>query len=485
MTKIESDFQTRTIEVFNGNVLLDFYFPLYKFTIELLFDNYPIPDKYIIMENRILFNSHLIYQLITANKNVDFLKKMSHLIENFVSNYCAHIALGAIQAGNVDVLKWVVKKGYIINNGIVKYAIQHGQFNILKWMIIKHKCPLDSNIIIDPMEQPSAEILKYFIMDKNNYGNSIGYYVSFSGHLDTVKFCHSVEPSIIRDVAIAAIQKGYLDILKFAHKYCDDLNDVYSQHRHPHILEWMIRKKHFVFSLTTIENIATGGNLECLQLVHSKGYDIFHASVFAGAVSSGNTKMVKWLSDIGCPLDTSMINEIIDSCLNRRPKLSLLKLLRSLNYKFDDRLCSLVAYYGNLEILNFFYANGCTLNNNIIVDAAINGHLDVIIWAYDHGCKWNVKTCMNTIQNYHFIVLKWLRGISRDTCNIKSSITEICPWDESVCSEAIEYRYVDILRFAIINGCPFSKISYDAAIASGNTEIIDCVNEYYPDGFPS
>jgi len=76
-------------------------------------------------------------------------------------------------------------------------------------------------------------------------------------------------------------------------------------------------------------------------------------------------------------------------------------------------------------------------------------------------------------------ILRSARGVNRDICELESDETEICPWDERVCLEAIRFNHIDILTFALENSCPFGRLCSDAASKSKNPEILDCVIGHY------
>lgn len=61
--KIEKEFQTMILKTkfFYSRNFTGFSNPLYKFTIELVYDNYDLPERYIVPENRIIHQYKKIY----------------------------------------------------------------------------------------------------------------------------------------------------------------------------------------------------------------------------------------------------------------------------------------------------------------------------------------------------------------------------------------------------------------------------------------
>src|SRR5688572_23404176 len=59
-----------------------FYIPIHKFTIELIFDDRTIPDRYIIGENQILHQFPKIYKKLTERGQISTIEKMLMLNRN-------------------------------------------------------------------------------------------------------------------------------------------------------------------------------------------------------------------------------------------------------------------------------------------------------------------------------------------------------------------------------------------------------------------
>jgi len=137
--------------------------------------------------------------------------------------------------------------------------------------------------------------------------------------------------------------------------------------------------------------------------------------------------------------------------------LSILKMLVEWDYPLKYDACSTPAYYGDIEMLQYLVSVGCRLDHEVISMAASAGHLHIIIWAREQGCPWNADACNETIEYYHINVLKWLRGFDRDTCELTSDETEICPWDDKLGMNAIRDGRLDLLEFALDNSYEFSE----------------------------
>jgi hypothetical protein len=81
-----------------------------------------------------------------------------------------------------------------------------------------------------------------------------------------------------------------------------------------------------------------------------------------------------------------------------------------------------------------------------------------------------------TVKRNNLHVLKWLRLIDRNKYKLESRNRNMA-WDARVCIEAIHYNHVDILSFALNNGCNWVN---DAVVGkSKDPAIINRVDNYY------
>jgi len=485
MPIIESSFQKMINDTgfFHDRYYSGFYNSLYKYSIELLYDDHPIPDKYIIVENSIFHQFPRIYKNLAKKGNIGLIKKMLKLNRNsYLDNNAEYVMHGAAQVGNIDILKWMIDNGYPRYERATTYAVKGNQFKTLKWLI-NNDFKIGQMAVYYAAGKGYMDILNFLVIDKKCEVNSS--YAAKKGKLEIVKYLYSIDPKSIYSICDDAVQRGNLDILKFAYERDAGLDCFYVEH--PHILSWLFDNNYLRFDASDIkenikicENIARAGNFECLQILHSHGFPILNKKVFTQAVAGRNIKTIKWLHELGCEFDktaTKAAADILDSTTD--VTLPILKLLVSWNCELDDDICTTPAHYGDLETLKYLHSIGCALTHNVIECAAYSGHLHIIIWCREKKCSWRANACRSAVAWNHINVLRWLRGFDRDTCELPSNETEICSWDERVCLDAIEFRHIDILKFAVENGCKFGKKSYKAALVSKNNDIVTYAKDHY------
>src|ERR1044071_10099042 len=131
MPQIEKEFQSMIIKTkfFDKTNFTGFSNSLYKYTIELIYDDYDhlFPDKYIIPENRILHQYRKIYYRIGLKGNLNMFKKFLRVNRNyyFESNIEKFMD-GAAQSNRIQVLKWMKNKDYKFSSFTTAYAIKGG-----------------------------------------------------------------------------------------------------------------------------------------------------------------------------------------------------------------------------------------------------------------------------------------------------------------------------------------------------------------------
>jgi len=388
---------------FHDHYFSGFYNPLYKYTIELLYDGYTIPDKYIVAENRILFEYGRVYKILGKRCDVDIIKKLSRYS---CSRNIDYFAGGAAKAGNVDVLKWMKNEGHCFGEYEVSCAVAGGQIEVVKW-VVENSGGKYKAATATAAKKGYFDILKYLVIDlKYKIDESAGYYAAANGDFEMVKFLYSMDPIIIESVRNGAMKSGNIDILKFAYDN-GTFDHVYS-FSNVISLRWLIDNDHIHINIETARTIARGGNLECLQFVHNI-FSVLDAEVFANAIHSKNIKMIEWLYKLNCPrlifpLSTNMFST--NSKMGENENLTILKILFDMGYELNNDLCHYAARDGDLEMLQFLYTNGCTFDENVMAAAAYRGHLHIIIWLREHNCKWNAKVCLATVAYNHIDILK-------------------------------------------------------------------------------
>lgn len=221
MPKIEKEFQAMIVKTkfFYTRNYTNFTNPLYKYSIELIYDNYPIPDKYVIPENRIMHQYKKIYYQLAIRGNLDMLKKLLSLNRNnCLGNNADYAMEGASFSGNLEILKWMEKNGYKFNRFTVAYASKGNQFETLRWLF-EHKCPHDELCVAYACELGNIDMVKWLLDVKKCKIDS--YPICLAGsssHFDIVKYLYEKYPKLDYEFTTSVGKSGHLNILQWGNR---------------------------------------------------------------------------------------------------------------------------------------------------------------------------------------------------------------------------------------------------------------------------
>jgi hypothetical protein len=165
--------------------------------------------------------------------------------------------------------------------------------------------------------------------------------------------------------------------------------------------------------------------------------------------------------------------------------LNILKWFRFNDYTWENgyykkRLCTLAASEGSLNILKWFRFNDYTWDDDVWISAAEKGHLNILIYANDNGCPKYKYICEDTYQGYplrnnevcvvialkngHLEILKWLHKNNYLSENDKCVI----------CMRASRWGRLEALKWACENNFPMEKnVCIRMAKQTGQSKIIE------------
>lgn len=448
MPQIEAAFQSVADEAFFPQSHSNYHRLLCKYTIELVYDNRDLPDKYIISDNDVLRRDYKILKTIGVRGDMSLITK---LLATYPDNK-KFIAQGAAKAGNTELLKKLCDMGCVMGWKIVLEISKAGQLETLKWLNARGCKSVDCATERGAGCGGHMHIINFLVDCGACDTFTVSYYAALKGHIDAVKCLHKINPLTINNAIYGAVAGGHLEILIYAYEHTRlEKNRAFSSD-HLHIWQWLIENDHYEYDVRTIINVVECGNLECLQYIHSKGFDVAHEEVMSCAMMYRHTAIICWLYQIGVPCDPRFDYSAL---FDDGPRSSALKQILSLGYDFSQLSCRKAALRGNLCALQCQYANGYILSGQTIAYAALGGHLEIIVWCRQEGCVWDADACAAAVKGNHLGILKWLRGIDRNQWTIGSTETEICPWNAQTCANAIYHFEVDILMFAVENGCEY------------------------------
>ncbi len=126
----------------------------------------------------------------------------------------------------------------------------------------------------------------------------------------------------------------------------------------------------------------------------------------------------------------------------------------------NRQLMILLVCYGKLDLLKFAVNNGLLLNTYTCAIAAYYGHLDILKFAHNPADRWDKNNiCGYAAENNQLEIIKW-------------AIENGCAWDGSTCVTAAMFGHIDILKWLRANGCEWNKSTVLYAAKNGHLNIL-------------
>jgi len=202
-----------------------------------------------------------------------------------------------------------------------------------------------------------------------------------------------------------------------------------------------------------------------LRWFHGKG--LMDEKSLAGfhAARTGNMEVLEWARATGCSW-----NEHLTAQAASAGRLGVLQWLRAHGCPWDNETCNGAAYRGHLTVMMWARENGCPWNDGLYMSAAMGGHLHIMQWAHDHGCAitktlaHNDAVCAEAAGRGDLAMLEWL-------CHRGFSLTAIA------CRLAAHEGHLHVLQWAREQGCPWNKSICASAAMEGHIEVIKWARE--------
>lgn len=460
MPAIELEFQKKLkrenfMTPFNYNRYL-IYSALYKYFVELLYDERDVPERYVIGKNE-LVRCGYIYRTLARHQNLILIQKMLQVCpSNCLDDNLTFIIEGSFEVGNFKILKWLRLQNYLVpHKAIVTCSANVGNIKFVKRMVGHFGMKLNIPYLTPTSKDPVfRKIFSYLIDQKMMRVDAALLSAATTGDLELTKYLlvkySGYSIGGFNMVIQTAVTDDHFELLKYVSGIIEEPLQCTFRPSSIDVTEWLAG--HDMFKRCTIETseAAKRGNLECLQYMYSKGYDVLTKDVFRSATISGNVELIKWLHDLNCPFNfNSIMNGL---CVHPKikhsldTKIKILDLFIERGVKLTESTSEIAIFTGDLEFLQYIHKNGGIINENTINTAARCGYLHIIIWCREIGCPWSPMTCQMAAEQ-SLDILKWLRGVDRDSCLIKSSEKEICPWDASVYEAGVKLNRIDMLVF--------------------------------------
>jgi len=191
------------------------------------------------------FNKNNVCEIAAENGWLDLLIYGINNGCQLNSNVCYNAAMN----NHLEILKWMKTNNYEIKGGTSFYAAKYNHHEIIKWMK-ENDYEIENEVCYSATINGNLDILKlaikrctnvYDINPENMFEIAVAY-----GHLNILKFLIEDEyvntSCIDSTISIYAIEKGYLEILKYFYSIGIEINEnickIAQDNHQLEVLEW-------------------------------------------------------------------------------------------------------------------------------------------------------------------------------------------------------------------------------------------------------
>ncbi|PRP86844.1 hypothetical protein PROFUN_05061 [Planoprotostelium fungivorum] len=261
---------------------------------------------------------------------------------------------GAAEAGNREIIKWLMDKGFQLDSQVMTGAAQTSDPSLLLWLR-SLGCPWDETACAAAAKHGQIEVLQWLHENGCPWSAETSHNAIKAGHLRILEYARERGcPWEENKVATIAAQNGHLDILQWISINGGELHEqIYNRaayYGHFHVIKWA-RENDCPWQESACSNAAAGGHLDILQ----------------------------WLRDKGCPWDS----------------------LVTVN----------AACAGRIDILRYAKENRCRWDGLAACLAAQADQIDTLEWLRENDAPWDVVRIKSMASPKS---LKWLESIEAE-----------------------------------------------------------------------
>jgi hypothetical protein len=355
-------------------------------------------------------------------------------------NGCPHepnVFAEIVRHRNIETLKSFRERGFSWNVVSCEVAAEQGKLEVLQWLR-SEGCPCD--------EEASEWAATY-------------------GHLQILQYLHSENPKFLSEnIFWHAALGGHIHILEWLYENANiessewgSCTKAAAMNGHINALEWLCYHG-YVCDIHACKAAARSGYISVLQWLHlyfewaGKIDKTIDAKVFKAALKEGQLHVVRYLrncSETGDFWKTVHWNK--QAC-----KTAVFGDLETPQYPHENgrqqdlqQCATLAALTGRLDILQYLYAEGCVLDNQVCGAAtsiAGQSNMEILKWLQSEGCEFDSNVLNAAVQYGNIPVVKWLRS--------QSIGLEL--WNDWTCATALVHRHEKMFFWLIKRGCPWN-----------------------------
>jgi hypothetical protein len=305
-----------------------------------------------------------------------------------------------------------------------------------------------------------------------------------------VAAAHGYEPTPYAGTVAAGV--GHIAVLdwlrRHGHTYnADHCGTAASARDNGAALRWLVGIG-CPYDAYTISTLALRGNLEAIKWIHGLGCPI-SAQACANAASRGHLDVIEWLNANGCPWAASV-------CVNAAlgGHLDVIRWAKKRGHPWRDGICDAAALRAHLNVLAWAHGkHGCPWSQESKAKAckraASRGDVALIEWLLERGCLIGPKTIRRAAEGGWLDVLKCIDIRGHDWTREEGAY-EAAAWGDHMnvllwlrgrgaplSGDGVPYAAtrtgnMDMLRWAVDNGCALTSALCSSAAAEGHLTML-------------
>lgn len=414
---------TNTIQIagLNGNV--DFLQFLLKTGVDIIPDNLvkdAIEKRNVkvldfLHQNSLFKMNQRFWYILLQTPSVEVLNWV--LSKGFRMNHNAMRC--AVCLGDMNMVRLILKslgKSYKVRAGLAILAASRGNYDVVKFLK-KSGCKLNADIFAIVAQRCDFEMMKWLHQQKCPFNKQVFPNVASNGRLDVM--CWLLNKGCFWNfrVYLKAITTNRLDVVQFAFE-----NKCPSS-------EYLC--------LTA----ARGGCVDILKYMLSKGFP-YNNRIFINIMMLDDYDLFQWCLSRGCVLTGGMIETIL-----RRGNLLILKSIPDLIFKHRHSFQIILPSVIKLQTIEYLLQNGLIEWTDERTNLAVwYERLDILHFLHNNGLIHS-KACYEAANKGKLKILQWLHEEKN------------YPLVTDVSEETIKYGHLQIVRYLVEKGCLWNKFT--------------------------
>jgi len=241
------------------------------------------------------------------------LSLMKYLIDEKKVKFTDRILTQAAGSGNLELVKYLIKKVAKIESDTVRYAADSGNFELVKYLVDEGG-EIDEHAVSRAAKSGNQELVEYLVDRHGQIDDKALDNASKSGNLELVKYLvqkgakidKEIKPTSVFsiDPVNSAIRSGNAELVEYlVDTEKMHMNRTYALYHALHsgsvpLVKYLVDKKHLPIEDNALGIAAREGHLDLTKYLLDEKHVPLDERIVSEAASSGNLELVKYLIDV-------------------------------------------------------------------------------------------------------------------------------------------------------------------------------------------